>query len=291
MELQQLKAFVAVAHWQSFSQAAESLFLTQPAISKRISALEAHLQCKLFDRIGKGVHLSAQGRALLPRATQILRAIDAARMDIAQLSGSVAGKLSIATSHHIGLHRLADVLRQYHRDYPEVELDIKFLDSEQGCNAVASGELELAVATLPHSPSDMLICRPIWDDPLALVASHQHPLAKIKKLSWQDLSAARAILPTKGTFTRHIIEEAMSAQAVKLQVAMQTNYLQTIKMMVSIGLGWSALPLQMLHADELCLLHIHGLSLKRQLGSVVHKNHHLSTAAQAFLAILHAQAA
>ena len=108
-----LKAFVMVAEHRSFSMAAEKLFITQPAISKRIAGLEQELNCQLFDRIGRNVVLTEAGIALLPRANNILRQVEETRRAMTNLSGEVSGALSMGTSHHVGLHRLPIVLRQF----------------------------------------------------------------------------------------------------------------------------------------------------------------------------------
>ena len=111
-------AFIEVARAESFSQAAERLFLTQPAISKRVSNLEDSLGVQLFERVGCRVWLTEDGRALLPRARQWLLDFDDIKKSIADLSGPITGVLRIGTSHHIGLRRLPPTLRQFSHQYP-----------------------------------------------------------------------------------------------------------------------------------------------------------------------------
>ena len=289
MDSQNLKAFIAVAECQSFSKAGERLFLTQPAVSKRISTLEDELDTPLFDRIGRTTQLTEAGHALLPRAKSILLELDDAQRAINNLTGNITGKLNIGTSHHIGLHRLAPVLKQFTKENPDVQLDIRFLDSEEGCNSVENGSLELAIVTLPSAPSPKLLIEEVWDDPLSFVFAVDHPLAKLNKaLTIKDLAQHTAILPAVGTFTRDIIEVACQKIGLELPITMETNYLETIKMMASIGLGWSALPDQMVDED-LAKASVEGLHLSRSLGTVIHKERTLSNAAQALLSILKAQ--
>lgn len=106
MDLASLNAFIAIAETGSFSEAGERLHLTQPAVSKRIASLEQQLSVRLFDRLGREVSLTEAGRALLPRAYQILNVLDDTRRALSNLSGDISGRLTLATSHHIGLHRL-----------------------------------------------------------------------------------------------------------------------------------------------------------------------------------------
>ncbi|EDY87736.1 transcriptional regulator, LysR family [gamma proteobacterium HTCC5015] len=288
MESQNLKAFVTVAEHQSFSRAAELLHITQPAVSKRISTLENELDTLLFDRIGRQPQLTEAGYALLPRARAILLQLDDAERALTNLNGEVTGRLSIGTSHHIGLHRLAPVLREFTQKYPQVQLDIRFLDSEEGCYMVETGTLELAMVTLPSSPSPKLLTEQIWDDPLAIVMGPNHPLAQHKPpLTLAMLSEHNAILPAKGTFTRNIIERASAEMGTQLQVSLETNYLETIKMMVSIGLGWSALPTNMIDGD-LISADVKGLNIRRGLGTVIHRERTLSNAASHLMKVLDA---
>ena len=152
MDTQHLRAFALVAETGSFSLAAERLHLTQPAVSKRVALLEQQLGAPLFDRIGRHVSLTEAGAALLPHAQRIARELQAAAQSVRDLAGDVAGSLRLATSHHIGLHRLPPVLNRFSRQFPEVKIDIDFLDSEQAYELISQGQIELAVVTL--APAD-----------------------------------------------------------------------------------------------------------------------------------------
>ena len=213
--------------------------LFRSAISKRISALETELDIQLFDRIGRKVTLTEAGTALLSRARNILQQVEDSKRAIQNLSENIAGKLSIGTSHHIGLHRLPPVLRAFTSAYPEVELDLHFMDSEEACHAIEHGELELGIVTLPLQPAKVLRTYEVWPDPLDIVVNPSHPLTQVKKVTPKQLAHYSAILPTRGTYTRQIFEHTMRKHKLELKVGLSTNYLETIKMMVSVGLGWS----------------------------------------------------
>ncbi|MCD9459403.1 LysR family transcriptional regulator [Marinibactrum halimedae] len=285
MDTQHLKAFVRVADLGSFSAAADTLHLTQPAVSKRIAALEQQLQCSLFDRISRVVTLTEAGRALLPYARDILRNVyDAERM-IIELSGEVRGSLKLSTSHHIGLHRLPKVLKRFCHSYPEVALDLAFQDSEKANERVLHGETELAVITLPPEPHPKLVTQALWRDPLYFVAAHNHPLSQMPELTLKALSDYEAILPETSTYTTSLVKSIFEKQGLNLQLTMATNFMETIKMMVGIGLGWSLLPESLVDADEHTVLNINA-PVERILGSVYHKERSLSNASQAFLELL-----
>ncbi|MCW8825965.1 MAG: LysR family transcriptional regulator [Gammaproteobacteria bacterium] len=280
MEITALKAFIAVAENRSFSIAAEKIFLTQPAISKRIATLESQLGTSLFDRIGRQIQLTEAGRALLPRAQKIINEVEDSRRAIANLSNRVEGKLSIGTSHHIGLHRLPPILRQYIQRYPDVELDLHFMDSEEACRAVERGELELGIVTLPLNPDEHLKVKPLWTDSLQLVTGREHPFVGRKTVDLKALSQHPAILPATGTYTRQLVESTFAECGIAPKSVIDTNYLETIKMLVSVGMGWSILPTTMLD-ETIVSYRVKPFNISRQLGSVTHVRYTLSNAAVA----------
>ncbi|MDN3554777.1 LysR family transcriptional regulator [Halomonas maura] len=285
MDTQSLQAFLAVADTGSFSRAAEQLHLTQPAVSKRIAVLEGQIDARLFDRIGRRVALTEAGRLLLPRARQILVMVDDSRRALGNLEGRVAGSLTLATSHHIGLHRLPPLLKTYTGRHPEVRLDLHFLDSEQAYQGVLDGELEIAVVTLAPHPDTQLEVVPVWVDRLCFVCAPDHPLVDRGRLGLHELCDFDAVLPGPLTFTRGLIEGRFAAAGLRLPVALSTNYLETLKMMTVIGLGWSLLP-EGLVAGELHVLEVDHPPIQRPLGYLVHRSRTLSNAARAMLELL-----
>ena len=283
-----LNAFLAVADCGSFSLAAEKLFLTQPAVSKRIASLEGELGTPLFDRVGKRVILTEAGRVLLPRARHIVQELVDSRRLIANLSQEVGGTLQFATSHHIGLHRLPGVLRDFTQQYPQVELDIRFTSSESACAMVAGGDIEMAVVTLPDDEFQNLTIEKLWDDPMSLMVTRDHALA-MNSIDAQRLSDYPAIFLKSETFTRRLIEKPLIALGVDIKTGLEINYLETIRMLVSVGLGWSVLPLSM-RTKELRIVEVKQIHFQRELGVVTHYARTRSKAAYAFLELLRAAA-
>lgn len=288
MDLATLNAFIAIAELGSFSEAAERLHLTQPAVSKRIASLELQLNVRLFDRLGREVSLTEAGRALLPRAYQILNVLDDTRRALTNLNGEISGRLTLATSHHIGLHRLPSLLRAFTSAHPQVALDIQFLDSEVAYEEVLHGRAELAVITLAPETREPVHAVAVWDDPLDFVAAPEHPLARSGAISLADVALHPAVFPGGNTFTHHIVRRLFETQGLTPNIAMSTNYLETIKMMVSIGLAWSVLPRTMLD-EQVARLPLPGIQLTRQLGYICHTERTLSNAARAFMDLLDAQ--
>jgi len=285
MDLSSIQAFIAIAQATSFSRAAEQLHITQPAISKRIASLERQLDAKLFDRIGRNILLTEAGQILLPKAIRMMQELEEGKDQIRNLSGKVRGPLRMATSHHIGLHRLPPILRKFKRNYPGVALDLHFMDSEDACRLVVKGDLELGVVTLPNQVFPHLQTTVIWDDPLVFVSNREHPLQQIKRIKLSELANHEAVLPGKETFTRDLIEQLFQSHGLNPQIALETNYLETLKMMASVGLGWSILPSVMLDHD-LNQLNVPEVKPIRRLGIIQHHHRSLSNAATAMCNLL-----
>ena len=280
-----LKAFMAVAKQGSFSRAADDLFLTQPAVSKRIVKLENQLKTQLFDRIGRNVYLTVAGQHLLPKAKAILEAMANTADELTNLSGRVGGQLRIATSHHISLHRLPAPLRKFIALYPHVELDIQFAESEVIYEGLLQGRWQLGIITLNPEPHAQLQQQAIWQDKMKFVAAPDHPLNQQRAVKLSQLSSFPALLSKTSTFTRSIVEQDFAAQNLALNVAMSTNNLDTIRMMVSIGMGWSILP-QTLINSQIKVIDTISTPITRQLGCVWHQQRSLSNAAEAFIKLL-----
>jgi DNA-binding transcriptional LysR family regulator len=278
-----LKAFLTVAKCGSFSLAAEALFLTQPAVSKRVATLEANLGVALFDRLSRAICLTQAGQILLPRAEAILHQLNEAQRTLEDLAGEVRGELRVATSHHLGLHKLPPVLRAFASQYPGVNLKFEFLDSEIALEKVQRGACELAVVTLPPQGMEQLIMEKLWEDTLKFVTNVDSALPESTNLL--TLSESPAILPDLSTYTGRLVKECFDQRHLSLTINMTTNYLETIKMLVSVGLGWSLLPESMLD-DNVRPLHLAGVTLKRPLGVAYHRQRQFSNAAQAFYHLL-----
>ncbi len=280
-----LDTFVAVAGCLSFSKAATKLQVTQPAVSKRIQALESQLGTSLFDRLGKKVYLTDAGRLLQPRAETILQGLADTERLLQNLHNRVEGVLRLATSHHVGLHRLAPVLKSFTRGHGAVRLDIRFEDSEAAHDLVRGADCELAVVTLDPKGGSDLDYHPLWNDPLCFVVCQEHALAGSARTSLATLACEPVILPGLATYTGRIVVEVFDTLNIPLQPVMSTNYLETISMLVGTGIGWSVLPRSMVHPPMVALA-TDGPHMHRTLGIVTHPHRTLSNAADAFIDVL-----
>ena len=268
MNLAAFEAFVKVMETGSISQAADLLFITQPAVTKRIHSLEEYFGVKLFESAGRGVKATHASHSLLPKVKNWLNELGDIHHTLSHEQGQIQGKLKIGTSHHIGLHHLPHHLTQYVQQFPDVTLDVHFVDSEQAHEQVLAGDLELAFLTLPPQGDERLSYVTIWNDPLVFVVAPFHPLAHKPNLKLEDLIEYPSLLPAAQTYTSQITLAEFEKKGLKPKVTMSNNPLESIRMLVSIGLGWSVLPKTLLNQD-LTQLDI-ASDMNRQLGMVWH---------------------
>lgn len=279
MDTSSLQAFVETAKLGSFSQASQKLFITQSAVSKRIAQLEEQLGVRLFDRIGRQISLTESGRALLPKARHILAELEDARRLIDNINSKVEGRISLAASHHISLHRLPDTLRRFTKKYPNVELDLRFYESEIAYEAVVHGDIELALITLSPESDNRIHAETLWMDKLYYCVSSEHPLAHMEHPDFEAINQYPGILPARETFTSKIVHTQLLQRGLEPNLGISTNYLDTIRMMVSIGLGWSLLP-ETLIDHSLVRLSTTSEPIERPLGFIYHRDRTLSNAAR-----------
>ena len=287
MDSNTLRAFLAIVDQGSFSEAAEQLHITQPAISKRLAALEAQLGAELVDRSQRQLKLTDAGARLLPHARRILDEIHNARIALSPSTREVAGELQIIASHHIGLHHLPSWLRRFNRDHPQVTLDLQFMESDAAYAQMRKRGAELAFVTLSDGIDPNFKVYAQWPDPMAFVVGPEHPLAALEQPTLADLSGHAALLPDTSTGTYRLVSRLFMEANLPLSSQMPTNYLETLKMMTSVGLGWSVLPVRMLDSSLLVVPVEH--SVARLMGAIGLSGRNLSGAAQALLAIVEQQ--
>lgn len=284
MDSNSLKAFVTIVDLGSFSEAAESLHITQPAISKRLAALENQLGNPLIDRSQRHLQLTEAGARLLPHARRILDEFHNMKVALRATEGDIGGELDIIASHHIGLHHLPAWLRRFTREYPQVRLNLQFMESESAYEQMRKRNAELAFVTLSDSMGSHFTVYEQWHDPMVFVAGPDHPLAALSSPNLADLSQFPALLPDTSTATYRVVSRLFLEQSLPLTPQMPTNYLETIKMMTSVGLGWSVLPLSMVDASITKL--VIPQRVTRVLGAVGLRGRKLSSAASALQAIV-----
>lgn len=282
--------FLAVAEHGSFSQAAAQLHISQPAISKRIRALEQQLGFDLFDRIAGRIVLSARGAQLLPAAQQLKRSL-ADIHNLAFVSDMPPqGRLSLGLSHYCGLHLLNHTLSQFSQRYPNIMLDLRFADSEQIISEIAAGDLALGYATLPPRVHAAVTTTPLRTEQLIALIAPRHldnnPTSQVSNAPASALELASqlpCILPAAGTSTRNSIEQWLDAHKVNPAMVIEINQLDSIAALARTGVGWAILPETFLDAGLTQLPINHQVAATRVLGRIEPQNRASNPLANAFM--------
>lgn len=281
-----LITFATVMQTGSISAAAEKLYITQPAVSKRIKNLEDEFGVRLFDTIGRGIIATESAHQLLPHAKRWIEDYETCKSSLQYSQDVAAGRLVVGTSHHIGLHHLSAVLKQFVQEYPNVQLEVHFLDSEEAHRAVLDGDVALAFLTLPPTFDRRLQYHTLWSDPLYFVTGILSPLAQKTNVTLAQLAHYPAILPAANTFTSQITLAEFAKQNLRPYATMNTNPLESIRMLVSVGLGWSVLPQTLINQDLVKIDMKEEIELQRHLGMVTNPALTRSASCQALIDML-----
>lgn len=282
MDTNVIKAFIAVAETMSVTKASKKLFLTQPAVSRRISQLEEELGVSLFDRANKKMFLTMPGTKLLPRYKKILSDIEFAAREASHLGNKVTGNLAVGMSHHVSLYRAPKNLKRYQDLYPDVELDLNFITSELAIDLVSRGKLELAMVTLPPKDMPNLEFIPVWRDELYIAIPNNE---EYLNASLEELSKKPVILPHEVSTTRKNIDKVFSNQNLSFNHITETSNFEVISKMIETGLGWSVLPSHMMN-DHIVRAFADTFVATRIQGIVRHSQRQLSLASQALLDLM-----
>ena len=240
----------------------------------------------LFDTVGRSIIPTASAHELLPFVRRWLDDYEACKASLQHAKEVASGRLVIGTSHHIGLHHLAPVLRRFIQTYPAVQLEVRFVDSEEAHKAVLEGEISLAFLTLPPTFDRRLNYHTLWSDPLYFVTGTLSSLAQKSKVSLLQLAHYPAILPAANTFTSQITLAEFAKHNLRPYATMSTNPLESIRMLVSVGLGWSVLPETLINQDLIKIDMAENIELQRHLGLVTNPNLTRSASMQALLSML-----
>jgi DNA-binding transcriptional LysR family regulator len=284
--LNQLKIFHVVAQQQSFTRAAQSLFLTQPGISKHIKDLEEYYGTRLFDRIGKKVVLTQAGGLLFSQTEKIFRLVDRVKEEIDDLKGLQAGDLKIGASVTIGIYLLPGILEKFKKLYPGTRVTLDIDLNRQVIRQVLDNSADIGLLGAPAA-DDRLVMTPFHRDSLVVIAPGNKLWAKKDSISADDLPGEQFILSRRGSGTRAVIEERLNAAGVVLQNTMEFGNTEAIKKAVEAGLGISIVSNSAV-AREVQLgvikaIELSGINLERDFYLVYRKDKYISTLIKTFL--------
>ncbi len=234
-----LVVFRRVAEALSFRKAAEELYLTQPAVSQQIKALEDDLGVQLFDRTGKHIALTPAGQILLTYAERSGEWMVQAEREIASLEGSQAGKLSLGASTTIAQYLLPRLLGEFCRRHPRVHPRLISGNTEKIVAALEQNKIVLGLIEGP-AHNQYVKTEPFLRDEMVPIVAVEHPWSQRKTISLEELSRTPLVMREHGSGSRRVIEMAMERQGVRLgslHIAMELDSTEAIKSAVEAGLG------------------------------------------------------
>ena len=289
MELFQLRSFLKVAEESSVTRAADALFLTQPAVTQHIQALERELGVPLFDRTGRGVQLTAAGTALREHARQSLAILDETRSVIADLELGKSGRLVLGAGVTTSIFQLPKWLGRYRERSPGVDVVVRTGRSREVVAFTLNREIDLGLVTSPVEHPDINVTG-LYDEEIVLVApgwsSHSRTEIALDQLGNEPM-----ILFPKGSGFRDYLDSALATAGILTNVKMETDSVEAIKSFVAVGLGLSFLPFTAVRAEmeagSLTRVQVPDLSALVRTTYLIHrKGRYLSRTAKDFVAVL-----
>jgi LysR family transcriptional regulator, transcriptional activator of the cysJI operon len=234
-----LKVFRAVAEHLSFRKAGEALYLTQPAVTLQIKALEEELATKLFERSASGVQVTEAGKVLLQYAERMHQLADEAESRLAALKGETAGELVVGASTTIAQYVLPAILADFSWAYPAIRLQVFSENTEHVAEAVANGRFGLGLIEGPPKRRDLKV-QPWFDDELLLVVPAGHEWAGLGVISPEALVGAPLVMRELGSGSRHVVENGLQKAGLRLgslRIVMELDSTEAILSCIEAGLG------------------------------------------------------
>jgi DNA-binding transcriptional LysR family regulator len=289
--LDQLRILRAIASEGSFKKAADSLYVTQPAVSLQIQNLEKQLDVALFDRGGRKAQLTEAGHLLLSYCDRILSQCQEACRALDDLHNLKGGSLIVGASQTTGTYLMPRMIGLFRQKYPDVSVQLQVHSTRRTAWGVANGQVDLAIigGELPPDLNDLLQVVPYANDELALVLPPKHPLSRLPELTKEDLYRLGFVCLDAQSTTRKMVDQLLSRSKLdvgRMKIEMELNSFEAIKNAVQSGLGAAFLPVvsieRELASGSLHRPQVSDLQVRRQLKLISHPARYCSRAAEAF---------
>ncbi len=289
--LDQLRILKAIAAEGSFKRAADSLYVSQPAVSLQVQNLERQLDVPLFDRGGRRAQLTEAGHLLLNYGEKILTLCQETCRAIEDLQNLQGGTLIIGASQTTGTYLLPRMIGLFRQKYPDVAVQLHVHSTRRTSWSVANGQIDLAIIGGEISPElqDSLEIIPYAEDELALILPTSHPLARVETIQKEDLYKLQFIVLDSQSTIRKVIDQVLGRSGIetrRLKVEMELNSIEAIKTAVQSGLGAAFVSTTAIEKElQMGLVHrakIHDVVVKRILSVIMNPNRYRSKAAAAF---------
>jgi len=292
LNFHQMHIFYTVAMKGSFSLAARSLYMTQPAVTMQIQSLENYFGTKLFHRSTKKVELSEAGRALLPLAKNGIELIRETDLIMSRYTHQLEDKLQLGASLTIGEFILPRLLGSFGSEFPNITISMKVMNTKQILEDVLTHQLTFSLVEAEVQHED-LHTEPVLNDQLKLIVPVNHPLNDLEFITFEDVLEYPFVLREQGSGTREVMEKEMLRQGFNpslLRIMMEMGSTGAVKSSVEVGIGLSILSQSSVkHEVALGLLKVHdiqGCSFNRQFHAIYLKSTLLPISAVSFLTFL-----
>ena len=245
--VEQLRAFATVAEHQHVTRAAAELGLTQPAVSHQLKALERVLGLAVLERVGRGVRLTADGRALLPAVSAALAALRSLQETAAARTGLLAGELNVAASNTIGIYRVPAWSAGFLERHPALGLRVRTVNTHDAIVLLREAVVDCALVEGPET-HDGLEELAVETDELVVAAAADHPLAQQRAVGPADLAAHRYLARERGSGTEALAAELLGP-AYRAGPVLELGQVDAVRTAVLAGLGYAVLPLAAIGDD------------------------------------------
>ena len=286
--IKQLRAFVAVAHTQSFTEACAIVHLSQPALSVAIKNLEEGLGGPLLSRTTRTLSLTPEGEAFYPTAQRLLADLDEAYEEMHNRFSLFRGKVAIASMPSFASNQLPLALRNFRDKYPHINMTVHDVIAEDVVDMVRDGRVEVGVSFDPGNTEDLLF-NPLFDDRFIAVLPKGHPLADDNVIQWQQLLESDFIILQRPSSIRLLVDTMLEEEGLTLTPQFETHQLATIGRMVATGLGVSVVPSlclgQMSELGAVCCA-LEAPVISRPVGVITRRRYPLSAAAKGLVDVL-----
>ena len=287
-DVHQLKVFVAVAENLSFTRAAESLYLTQSAVSHQIAKLEQQLGVALLLRQGRAVSLTAVGQSLLTHARRVFAALEDAAAAVRQAARPDAGRLRIVATSTACQYLIPEALREFRECFPGYSLSILPGDSPVVAERLTEGSIDLAVM-IRHERRSRMVYHHLFTDELGMLVSPLHPWAKSGKVDRQQLGEQRLVHYSRNSATFRLVDRYFARMRAPLHDPIELGSMEAIKELVKLGLGVSVVARWIARSEiaerSLVWLPLPGGRLKRSWCIATPSGKKLSVAEQTFIGL------
>ncbi len=281
-DLNDLLAFRAVAELGNFRRAAESIHLSQPALSRRIDKLEQALGVRLLERTTRRVNLTVVGRDFDRKVHLILDELDSTLLGVKGLATSRMGEVTLACVPSTVNYFVTRVLAQYRDLYPKVRVRVIDASANEVLVTVAQGEADFGLNFIGSQESNVFF-ESLFDEPFVAACRRDHPVAKLSQVSWAELAQYDYISINKSSGNRLLLDQALAGLPVQPQSIYETQHGTTMIGLVEAGLGIAAVPsMAMPLGDHPLLVSVPLVDpvVTRKVGLIRRRDRELSPAAQ-----------